>query len=137
MINFHFRCFHSHSTHSTRICTPPTEKPMKIEIMFDPSKAPQPLTSRVAPVARKTAVNVAGGAPMEGVQKYGGIDCVESDLILTFLQPAEREVDSAVVVELEVGRTRGRRRLPKTSMLRWRYDSSGVLCCNHLLTFIY
>ncbi|EJC98267.1 uncharacterized protein FOMMEDRAFT_162026 [Fomitiporia mediterranea MF3/22] len=47
----------------------PSERPMKIELIFDPSKVPPPpLASRVAPAAK----SAAGGARMEGVQRTGG-----------------------------------------------------------------
>lgn len=50
----------------TRINYLPTEKPLKIELMFDPAKAVRsvPLSSRVTP-----AVNNNGTVPMEGVQR--------------------------------------------------------------------
>ncbi|OCB86610.1 mRNA export protein mlo3 [Sanghuangporus baumii] len=51
------------------ICS--TERPMKIELIFDPAKVPPPsLTSRVAPA---TPAAATGGAPMDGVQRTGRV----------------------------------------------------------------
>lgn len=45
----------------------PPGKPMKIELMFDPAKAPPaPLLNRVTPAPRPAG----GAAPMEGVQRF-------------------------------------------------------------------
>jgi len=104
-----------------------TERPMKIEIVMDPTKAPAPsLASRVAPATTAAA----GGAPARWVQPFLHTDEESTQRIFLKIVGAAlgkeaKDVDVVDAVAVELTDRPSRLRI---WMLRWRCDMSSFLC---------
>ncbi|KAL6306317.1 hypothetical protein BKA93DRAFT_152102 [Sparassis latifolia] len=104
-----------------------TERPMKIEIVLDPSRPTPPasLASRVAPAP-------AAAAPTEGARLVLSprglqIGVIKTNWTLKGLVAHARDVEGVEVGEDGVARMSGRPRVLLTWMLRWRITLRATL----------